>query len=67
MLAHEDPLQIIPAADVHIVVFDADEIEVLTLPREDARGRHRKSVFSRPDLPTDLCGSQTAFFGEFSS
>src|ERR1700682_1137060 len=63
MLAHKDALQIVPAADVDIEPFDADEIEPLALQHDFARLRHRKLVFSHPDQRTDLSGYEGAFFG----
>ena len=66
MLAHEDALQIVPAADVDIVPVDADEVKALALRRHDARGRHWKAVFSCPDLRTDLRRYKATFLGEFS-
>ena len=65
MLAHEIALEIIPTADIDFVLFDADEIEPLSLTHRFARVRHRKYVISHPDQGTDVRREEAAFFGEF--
>ena len=61
MLAHEVALELIPTADIDLVMVDADEIEALTLARGLAGVGHRKDMLSQPDQRTDLGGHQAAF------
>ena len=63
VLAHEVALEIIPTADIDLVLIDADEIKALPLTRGLARVRHRKHVFSHPDQGTDVSRLESAFFG----
>ncbi|MEA2636711.1 MAG: uncharacterized protein QOH92_3478 [Chloroflexota bacterium] len=66
MFAHEVALELVPTADIDLVLFDADQIVALPLAHGLAGVRHRKDVISYPDQRADLGGRKTAFFGEFS-
>ena len=63
MFAHEGALEIVPTADIDLMLFDANEVEALPLTQGLARVRHRKYVISHPDQGTDVCGKEAAFFG----
>jgi hypothetical protein len=66
VFAHEGALEIIPTADIDLVLVDPNEIEALPLTRGLARVRHRKNVFSYPDQGTYVSRHEATFFGEFS-
>jgi hypothetical protein len=63
VFAHELALEVIPTADIDIVLVDADEIEALPLAHGLAGERHRENLVSHPDQGTDLGGPKPAFFG----
>ena len=63
VLAHKDPFEIVPTADIDLVLIDADEVEALPLTGEFPRVRYRKYVFAHPDQRSDLGDDEAAFFG----
>jgi hypothetical protein len=54
VLAHEVAFKIVPTADIDIMLFDADEIEALTLANALTGPRQREDVFAHPDQRADL-------------
>ena len=66
MLAHKVALEIIPTADIDIVLLDANEIETLTLANELTGARQRKDVLSHPDQRSELIGNKPTLLGQLS-
>ena len=66
MLAHEDSLEVVPAADVDVMPFDPDEVKALALPNQLAGGWQREHVLAYPDQRSDLATTQPTLLGEFS-
>ncbi len=66
VLAHEAALEIVPAADIDSVPFDADEVEALTLSKGLAGARQSEYVLPYPDERADLTAQESALFGQFS-
>ena len=66
MLAHKVALEIIPTADIDIVLLDANEIETLTLANELTGARQRKDVLSHPDQRSELVGNEPTLLGQLS-
>jgi hypothetical protein len=63
VFSHEVALEVVPTADINVVLVDADEIEALPLAHGLAREKHREDVVSHPDQGSDRSGLKPAFFG----